>query len=200
MRFLRYSLALVCLSTASSLALSDQANDVLGKISDITDSLRSNEKDIDRYKGGFVASAPLAQGFYNTWSTLRTANAQVPTDTKFTREDADTIFHSIDSANDLSVQLFQTYKEKAPKLNQAGAGFTVPIFMQALYREADDYMVSLEHLMPPDFAGPMHQITAKHKAAWDATFAAYEPVGNPNTPQQFKTFSSIVAPVLGFLV
>lgn len=89
---------------------------------------------------------------------------------------------------------------QAPKLNQAGAGFTVPIFMQALYREADDYMVSLEHLMPPDFAGPMHQITAKHKAAWDATFAAYEPVGNPKTPQQFKTFSSIVAPILGFLV
>lgn len=112
MRFLRYSLALVCLSTASSLALSDQANDVLDKISSITESLRSNEKEIGRYKGGFVASAPLARGFYDTWSTMRNANAHVPTDTKFTWEDADTIFHSIDSANDLSVILFQAYKEK----------------------------------------------------------------------------------------
>lgn len=81
-------------------------------------------------------------------------------------------------------------------VNKTGVGFIIPIYMQALYREADDYMVSLKRLMPSKFAKPMNHITAKHTAAWDATFAVYEPIRNPGVSKQYKQLSSVVMPVL----
>ena len=80
--------------------------------------------------------------------------------------------------------------------NKAGFGFLVPIYMEALHREADDYVVSLKGLMPSKFVEPMNHITAKHTAAWDATFAMYDPIRNPDVSKQYKQVSSVSMPVL----
>ncbi|KAJ5553186.1 hypothetical protein N7494_002564 [Penicillium frequentans] len=193
-----YLNVLTCLLPLTSLAMSDQAQTVLDDISSLQKSLDSNEQALSQYKGGLISAAPLANEFYNTWSTLRVANDHVPADTNFTSEESDEVLHGMDSANDVAIGLFKSVKEKAQMLNKAGAGFTVPIFMDALYREADEYMGALKALMPLNYTPPMDQITASHTKFWNAAFASFEPADTSNSTRQFKRFTSMATPLLGY--
>ncbi|CAI7605739.1 unnamed protein product [Penicillium manginii] len=200
MRFTQYFFAPVWLTIAACLALSDRANDVLDNISTVSKTLQQNENAISNYNGGIVAAIPLAQGVYDTWESLRVANANLD-DTKFTSEDSDAIVQDFTFANEIAIRLFRIYQEKEPILNQAGVGFVAPILMQALYREADDYAISLKHQMPSEYAAPIDQISANHTEAWEAAFAVYDPARNPALSQQpYKKFYSAMMPVFGMLI
>jgi hypothetical protein len=85
-------------------------------------------------------------------------------------------------------------------LNQAGASFLVPIMMQALFREADDYSAALQALMPEEYIAPMKQVTVDHKAAWNEAFAAYDPARNGEPVQQWRTLLSAFSPALAYLI
>jgi hypothetical protein len=71
--------------------------------------------------------------------------------------------------------------------------------MEAIDREVENYSGSLKGLMPGNYTAQMDQLRSEHTKAWDATFAAYEPVGNSNKNQQVMRFASMVTPVLGYL-
>jgi hypothetical protein len=122
MRSLRYSISLVVLSIASSLALSDHANAVLDDLSALQKSLQSNQDTIERYNGGLAAATPLLTGFYKTWSSLRTANAHIPRDARFTSDDSDAIYESLNSSNDMSIELFHAYEKKMLSPSTAASG------------------------------------------------------------------------------
>jgi hypothetical protein len=117
MHFLQYSVLLVCLSIASSLALSDEANAVLKDISAVQKSLDSNQEALDRYKGGLAAATPILTGFYDTWTSLRTANAHMPRDMNLTSEDYGAIYDGLSSANDKSLGIFHSFEEKVLSCN-----------------------------------------------------------------------------------
>lgn len=85
-------------------------------------------------------------------------------------------------------------------MNKAGVSFLVPIMMEALFREADDYSAALQALMPEESVGPMKQITVDHKAAWNEAFAAYDPTRNTESVQQWKTLMSVFSPALTYLI
>ena len=85
-------------------------------------------------------------------------------------------------------------------LNQAGASFLVPIMMQALFREADDYSAALQALMPERYGAPMKQVTVDHTAAWNEAFAAYDPSRNAEPVQQWRTLLSVLSPALTYLI
>lgn len=95
-----------------SLALSPQASHVLDRIATISKNLHANQDAVNHYNGGLIGAAPLAGEFYDTWTSLRAANAHVPRNTTFTEEDSDKIVHSLTSANEASIGLFNTVREK----------------------------------------------------------------------------------------
>ncbi|KAJ6044916.1 uncharacterized protein N7446_003112 [Penicillium canescens] len=198
MRFLRRLFPLVVLLVSSSTAFSDQANDALSHISTFSKMLDENQDAVNRYNGGIVAASPLAHGMLNIWTSLREANSNLQ-GTKFTPQESSEIVGNLTAANEASLNVLDAYREKAPLLNQAGVGFMVPIFMQALYREADDFTVGLKKQMPQKYAASMDQITARHRTAWDETFQSYESASKPN-PLNHKRFFSMVSPVLGLLI
>jgi hypothetical protein len=85
-------------------------------------------------------------------------------------------------------------------LHQASVGFMVPIMMQALFRQADDYSAGLTKQFPEKYHAPMEKIKTDHTAAWDAAFAAFDPDSNAEPSQNYSRFFSAVSPVLGLLI
>lgn len=112
MHFLHYYSALLCLLASMSLALSPQASHVLDQIATISKSLRANQDAVNNYNGGLIGAFPLAGEFYDTWTSLRAANAHVPRNTTFTEEDSDKIYHNLASANEISIDLFNIFQKK----------------------------------------------------------------------------------------
>lgn len=84
-------------------------------------------------------------------------------------------------------------------LNQAGVGFMVPIVLQAMFREADDYMAALRSQVTPNHVTAMNQITADHTVAWKATFNAFEENMSSEPSQNYKKLFSTISPFLGLL-
>ena len=95
-----------------SLALSPQASHVLDRIATISKNLHANQDAVNHYNGGLIGAAPLAGEFYDTWTSLRAANAHVPRNTTFTEEDSDKIYHNLASANEISIDLFNIFQKK----------------------------------------------------------------------------------------
>jgi hypothetical protein len=111
MRFLQALIGVSPLLISTSLALSDQAQDVLDRISTISKTVETNQNAIDTYNGGMMAALPVAQRNYDTWNSLRTAYAHIP-DTKFTPEESDKIVQSYTAVNDASMKLLDSYRQK----------------------------------------------------------------------------------------
>jgi hypothetical protein len=76
----------------------------------------------------------------------------------------------------------------------------VPIMMQALFREADDYSVGLSKQFSDKYHAPMEKIRTDHAAAWNAAFAAFDPDTDSEPSQNYRRFMSAVSPVLGLLI
>lgn len=81
-------------------------------------------------------------------------------------------------------------------LKEAGAGFPVPIFMDALYRQTDEYKVALTALMPSNYTQLMDQLTVSHKKAFDAAFAPFEPADNSESTRRYTRLTSMATPLL----
>lgn len=71
------------------------------------------------------------------------------------------------------------------------------MLLQAMFRSADDYVVSLTALMPREFAPRMAQLTAQHKEAWDMTMAAFDTEGEEDPARKARKFVAMVSPILG---
>jgi hypothetical protein len=84
-------------------------------------------------------------------------------------------------------------------LNQAGVGFMVPITLQALFREADDYMAALKKQVTPNYVTAMNQITADHTVVWKATFDAFDENRRSDPSQDYRKLFSAISPILGLL-
>jgi hypothetical protein len=111
MRFLPHLFPLVVLLVSSSTAFSDQANDALNRISTFSKMLDENQDAVNLYNGGIVAASPLAHGMLNTWTSLREANANLE-GTKFTPQESSEIVGNLTAANEASVNVLDTYREK----------------------------------------------------------------------------------------
>jgi len=199
MHFLQILFGIAPLWVASSLALSDQAQNVLDSISTISKAAEANQNAINVYRGGMMAAIPVAQRNYDTWNSLRTAYVNLP-NTQFTAVESNAIVQSYTAVNQASLTLLDTYRQKAPMLHQAGVGFMVPIMMQALFKQADDLSAALTECFPEQYQSPMEQIVNDHTAAWNAAFAAFDPGSNSEPSQNYGVFISTISPILGLLI
>ncbi|OOQ84313.1 hypothetical protein PEBR_34153 [Penicillium brasilianum] len=199
MRFLRTLVTLASLVVVTPAVSTSQKDSVLSSIDAVSQAVQANQDAISRYQGGSLAAIPVGRKNYDCWYALREAHSKL-TDTKFTPKEADEVVKHFTSLNQDSITLLDEYREKAPALNKAGVSFLVPIMMEALFREADDYSAALQALMPGESAAPMKQITVDHKAAWDEAFAAYDPTRNTEPVQQWKTLMSVFSPALTYLI
>ena len=111
MRFLQVLIGVSPLFIATSLAQSDQARDVLHRISAISGTVGKNQNAIDSYNGGLMSALPVAQINYDSWNSLRTAYAHLP-DTKFTPEESEEIVQRYTALNEASMGLLDTYRQK----------------------------------------------------------------------------------------
>ncbi|KAJ5477548.1 hypothetical protein N7530_003057 [Penicillium desertorum] len=199
MRFLRTLVNFSSLFLVTFAAPATQKDSVLSSISAVSQAVQANKDAINRYQGGSLAAIPVGRKNYDCWYALRVAHVKL-TDTKFTPKESDEVVKHFTSLNQASIELLNLYRQKAPVLNQAGASFLVPIMMQALFREADDYSAALQALMPEKYIAPMKQVTVDHKAAWNEAFAAYDPARNGEPVQQWRTLLSAFSPALAYLI
>ncbi|KAJ5653742.1 hypothetical protein N7490_000745 [Penicillium lividum] len=203
MRFLHYFSLVMCLASSSLAASTSQANDALDNMSTILDTLQKNQDAIARYNGGIFGAVPLARVNYDTWSALRQGNADIDNvddDTEFSEGHSDAIVQNFTSIHDKSIHLYNAYAAKASMLNQAGVGFMVPLVLEALFREGDDYMTALRGKVTPNHVPAMNQITVDNTAIWKSTFQIFEDNRISESSQNYKKLFSAITPFLGFLV
>ncbi|KAF3389462.1 hypothetical protein F1880_003620 [Penicillium rolfsii] len=199
MRFLKTLVALSSLVLVTSAAPATQKDSVVSSIATISQAVQANKDAINRYHGGSLSAIPVGQRCYDCWYALREAHSTL-TDTKFTPSESKEVVKHFNSLNQESMELLDLYRDKAPVLNQASVSFLVPIMMEALFREADDYSAALQALMPEEDVASMKQITVDHQAAWDEAFAAYDPTRQTAPTQQWKSLMSVFSPALTYLV
>jgi hypothetical protein len=102
----------MCLVIPFSLALSDLAIDVIHRTPAISETIHRNQDTIDRYKGGIIGAVPVARVNYDTWSTLRAANADLDDNIEFNDEESDMIVPNLTSINDEAIRLYDAYGTK----------------------------------------------------------------------------------------
>ncbi|KAJ5662753.1 hypothetical protein N7462_011679 [Penicillium macrosclerotiorum] len=199
MRFLKSFVTFSSLFLVACAAPATQKDSVISSIARVSQAVQVNKDAINHYQGGSLAAIPVGRKNYDCWYALREAHSKL-TDTKFTPSESKEVVKQFSSLNQDSMDLLDLYREKAPLLNQASVSFLVPIMMQALFREADDYSVALQALMPQKDIPAMKQITVDHKAAWDEAFAAYDPTRNTEPVQQWRSLISVFSPALTYIL
>jgi hypothetical protein len=111
MRFLAFSFLVSSLLAPLSEALSDNANQILAHQTPISQALNANKYAIDRYKGGLWGAAELGVRNYDTWGSLRSANANL-NKSKLSSEDSEAITQNLNTLIDESIDIMNAFAQK----------------------------------------------------------------------------------------
>lgn len=111
MRFLDFSVLVGLLLVPLSEALSDNANQILAHQATISQTLQANKDAIDRYQGGLWGAVELGRRNYDTWGSLRFANANL-NKSKLSSEDSEAITQNLNTINDAAIDTMNAFTQK----------------------------------------------------------------------------------------
>ncbi|CRG86027.1 hypothetical protein PISL3812_03030 [Talaromyces islandicus] len=111
MRFPAFSVLVGFLLAPLSQALSDNANQILAHQATISQELQANKDAIDKYQGGLWGAAELAWRNYDTWASLRLANADLDK-SKLSSEDSEAITKNLDNLNNAAIDTMNAFTQK----------------------------------------------------------------------------------------
>lgn len=111
MRFLTASILLGSLLVTFAAALSDTANQILARQTAVSQALQANQDAINSYQGGLWGAATLGRRNYETWGSLRFANANI-TKTKLSPEDSEAITQHLNTLNNAAIDTIHAFAQK----------------------------------------------------------------------------------------
>lgn len=85
-------------------------------------------------------------------------------------------------------------------MHQARVAYLVPIFLQAFYKETDDYSTAIQTMITEEYLTAIQHLSNTWTDAWGACFDKYASMGSMSDfTQDYQPFYNGILPVMNLL-